>query len=79
MEVLWEIVRHALSLAIGIPILLIAYLWLILEADWWQRLHLVMLPVIVLVAVGKAYLGILGGIGAVVVSTPFLIWAIRRI
>jgi hypothetical protein len=61
------------------PILLVAYLWQVAEADWWQRLHLVMLPVIFFVAAGKAYLGVLGGIGAIVVSTPFLIWALRRI
>lgn len=70
---------EVIVIAVFAPIILAAYLWLMLEADWWQRLHLVMLPVIVLVALGKAYLGVLGGIGAIVVSTPFLIWALRRI
>jgi len=66
-------------IALFAPVLLVAYLWQFAEADWWQRVNLVMLPVIFLVAAGKAYLGVLGGIGAIVVSTPFLIWALRRI
>lgn len=68
-----------LVLAVAVPILLIAYLWQMLQGDWWQRFHMTMIPVIFFVAAGKAYLGVLGGIGAIVVSTPFLIWALRRI
>jgi hypothetical protein len=61
------------------PILLAVYLWQVATADWWQRIHLVMIPVVFFVAAGKAYLGVPGGLGAIVVSTPFMIWALRRI
>lgn len=79
MEVLWEIVRHALGLAIGIPILLIAILWLWFSTDGLGRLQLSVVPIVLAVGLGQGLFGVLGGITAVVVFTPVFLWIVRRI
>ena len=79
MEIVWEIARHALSLAICIPILLIGILWLWTSTDVFGRLQLSFYPLIFGVGISQGLFGIVGGITAVIVFTPVFVWIVRRI
>ena len=79
MEIIWEIARHALGLAISIPILLIGILWLWFSTDGFGRLQLSVVPLVLAVGFGQGLFGVVGGLAAVVVFTPVFLWIVRRI
>lgn len=79
MEVLWEIVRHALGLAISIPILLIGILWLWTSLDGFGKLQVSVIPLFLGVGFGQGLFGTFGGITATIVFMPITLWLIRRI
>ena len=79
MEVLWEIVRHALGLAISIPILVIGVLWLWFSLDGLGKLQVAVIPLFLGVGLGQGLFGIFGGITATIIFTPITLWLIRRI
>jgi len=79
MEIVWEIARHALGLAISIPVLLIGILWLWFSIDGFGKLQLSYLPLVLAVGYGHALFGMVGALMAIVIFTPVMLWLIRRI
>jgi hypothetical protein len=79
MEIVWEIVRYALSAIIGIPILAIAFLWLWFTIGGWGRLQLSVVPLMLGIGFGQGLFGVIGGLGAAVLFLPVFWFLVRRI
>jgi hypothetical protein len=79
MEIVWEIVRHALGLTISAALLSIGALWLWISLDGLGKLQVSVIPLFLAVGFGQGLFGVVGGITATIVFTPITLWMIRRI
>ena len=79
MEIIWEIVRHALGLAISAALLSVGALWLWISLDGFGKLQMAVIPLFLGVGFAQGLFGVVGGITATIVFAPITIWLIRRI
>ena len=79
MEIVWEIVRHAIGLTISIALLGIGALWLWISLDGFGKLQMSVIPLFLAVGFGQGVFGVVGGITATIVFAPITVWLIRRI
>lgn len=79
MEIIWEIVRHALGLAISIPILLIGILWLWTSLDGFGKLQVAVIPLFLSVGFAQGLFGFWGSMTVIAAFTAVFVWIVRRI